>query len=76
MAPLIHSRADMSRIFDKLVVVTANAVYKGGKSCVEKPTTKKRLDDNDHLSKVSHHIGGGGGVTCSPLVRFEIRSHF
>ena len=32
--------------------MTASAVYKGGTSCVEKPAAKKKLGNEEHLSRV------------------------
>ncbi|CAM9505157.1 unnamed protein product [Sphacelaria rigidula] len=36
----------------EVVVVDQNAVYKGGKGCVEKPRSMKNLSQADHLLKV------------------------
>ncbi|CAM9600262.1 unnamed protein product, partial [Ascophyllum nodosum] len=61
-----------SASFAELVVVTASAVYKGGTSCVEKPAAKKKLGNEEHLSRVlatvlaASSMASADGVSGSP----------
>lgn len=43
-------------------VVGEDGVYRGDRTCVEKPASKKRLSERDHLSKVRNAVPGSNNI--------------